>query len=145
MVRKDRASPENHGKIVKSYSQSQIAERVDCSQKTVSNIMRRQQKAGNTKTKRIPGRPRITSMRDDRQLIRILLSNQQLNAPWLGPNYCRPMEQTFPPPPLKDISEKVDCLTALLDRFHALQLSIAFATSHLHRTTETGQPTIGHA
>ena len=111
---KDRTSPENCSKIVtlweEGYSQRQIAECVGCSQKTVSNITRRQRKAGNTETKRISRGPRITSMRDDRQLIRISLSNRQLTAPLVRSEFCRPMEQTFPSPLLKGVSERVDCL-----------------------------------
>ena len=71
----------------------------------------------------------MTSVRDDCQLIQILHSNRRLTAPFLGPNFCRPMEQTFPSPLLKGVSERVDCLAALLDGSYALQLSIVVAAS----------------
>ena len=51
------------------YKQTDIAEVLGISQSAVSKILKRQREAGNVRPRKSPGRPRLTTRRDDRQLL----------------------------------------------------------------------------
>ena len=70
---------EKCGKVValseEGYSQRQIAARVGCSQKNVSRILKKLRETGSVQDKKISGRLRVTTRREDSIIVRKSLSN----------------------------------------------------------------------
>ena len=60
------------------YKQTDIAEVLGISQSAVSKILKRQREAGNVRPRKSPGRPRLTTIRDDRQLLNFSRRNRKL-------------------------------------------------------------------
>ena len=60
------------------YKQTDIAEVLGISQSAVSKILKRQREAGNVRPRKSPGRPRLTTRRDDRQLLNFSRRNRKL-------------------------------------------------------------------
>ncbi len=60
------------------YKQSDIADVVGISQSTVCKILKRQREAGNVRPRKPPGRPRLTTRRDDRQLLNLCRRNRKM-------------------------------------------------------------------
>ena len=85
----------------------------------------------------------MTYMREDCQLIRISLSNRRLTAPLVSSELLQANGANSSISTVKRRLQEVELFGCVGS--HALQLRITFAASHLHRTTETGQLTIGHA
>ena len=64
-------------------SQREIAKRTHCSQSSVHYIIKKQDETGSVRDKKIPGRKRKTSAREDRLLVRMSLSDRRKTAPAL--------------------------------------------------------------
>ncbi|XP_063961126.1 paired box protein 6 homolog [Lytechinus pictus] len=62
------------------YKQTDIAEVLGISQSAVSKILKRQREAGNVRPRKSPGRPRLTTRRDDRQLLNFSRRNRKLST-----------------------------------------------------------------
>ena len=60
------------------YKQSDIADVLGISQSTVCKILKRQREAGNVRPLKPPGRPRLTTRRDDRQLLNLCRRNRKI-------------------------------------------------------------------
>ena len=65
------------------YSSRQIAAKVGCNQSTVIRVLQKHKETGNTKDRHRSGRPKKSTKRDDRVLIRISLGNRKLTSPEL--------------------------------------------------------------
>ena len=80
-----RISLESRGKIIalaeEGYSQRVIADRVCCSQKSVSLILKKKKECGSVDDRKITGRPRATTRRQDRTIVRKSKSNRFKTAP----------------------------------------------------------------
>ena len=74
MGRKPRISLENRGKVFalseEGYSQRAVARRFGCSQRTVSDILRKQRLTGCVRDHEIIGRKRKTTIEEDRIIVR---------------------------------------------------------------------------
>ena len=74
MGRKPRISLENRGKVLalseEGYSQRAVARRVGCSQRSVSDILRKQRLTGCVRDHVIIGRKRKTTIKEDRLIVR---------------------------------------------------------------------------
>ena len=65
------------------YSGSQIAARVGCNRRTVTRILQKFKKTGDIRHRKRSGRPRKSTVRQDRVLRRVSLSNRKLTSPEL--------------------------------------------------------------
>ena len=85
MAPKPRISLENCAKALalseEGYTQREIAIRVGCSQKSVSDILKKQQDTGTVRDKKIPGRKRKTTAKEDRIMVRKSKSERFKAAP----------------------------------------------------------------
>lgn len=85
MAPKLRISMVNRGKIValheELYSQREIAIRVGCSSSAVGEIIKKYRETGSVEDRKIPGRHRKTSARQDRLIVRKSLVNRFKTAP----------------------------------------------------------------
>lgn len=85
MALKPRITLEKRGKIVvlaeEGYSQRQIATRIGCSQRSVSGILKKHKDGGCIRDKKIPGRNRKTTRREDSIVVRKSKSNRFITAP----------------------------------------------------------------
>ena len=85
MSQKPRISIENRGKILAfkevGLSHREIAKRVGCSLGTVSNVLKKKQETGTVQDRPIPGRKRVTTIREDRTIVRISLAARRKTAP----------------------------------------------------------------
>ena len=84
-IYKRRIALENRGKIValdqEGYSQRQIADRVECCQKSVSLILKKEKTNGSLADRPIPGRARKTTRREDSLLVRKNKADRFKTAP----------------------------------------------------------------
>ena len=64
-------------------NQRDISQRVRCSQPSVHYIIKKERECGSVRDKKIPGRKRKTTSREDRALVRSSLSNRGNTAPAL--------------------------------------------------------------
>ena len=84
MVAKKQVSYENRVKIVvlreEGYSLSVIASKVKCSRSCVSKTLARLKETKSLKDRKRSGRPRISSLREDRALVRISTQNRRLTS-----------------------------------------------------------------
>ena len=84
---KPRIPLEDRGKVValseEGYSQREIAARVGCSQRSVSGILKKHEETGSVRDKRIPGRLRKTTSREDSILVRKSKADRFKTAPQL--------------------------------------------------------------
>ena len=80
-----RISVENRAKIVilaeEGYSQRAIASRVGCSQRSVCEIIKKHTETGEVRDRKIPGRPRKTTSREDRLIVRKSMTDRFKTAP----------------------------------------------------------------
>ena len=78
---------DEHIKIVvlheEGYSTVQIAKRIKHNQSSVSRTLSRLKKTGSVDDRKHTGRPRITTPREDRSLLRICLNDRRLTFPQL--------------------------------------------------------------
>ena len=65
------------------YSSPQIAAKVGCNQSTVVRLLQKHKHTGSTKDRQRSGRPRKSTAREDRALIRTSLCNRKLTSPEL--------------------------------------------------------------
>jgi transposase len=65
------------------YSSPKIAKRVGCNQSTVIRIIKKHQETGSTADRHRTGRPKKTTQRQDRVLLRTSLVNRKLTSPLL--------------------------------------------------------------
>lgn len=65
------------------YSSPKIAKRVGCNQSTVIRIIKKLQETGSTADRHRTGRPKKTTQRQDRVLLRTSLANRKLTSPLL--------------------------------------------------------------
>ena len=74
MGRKPRISLENRGKVLvlseKVYSQREVARRVGCCQRSVSDILKKARLTGGVRDRKIVGRKRKTTTKEDRLIVR---------------------------------------------------------------------------
>ena len=74
MALRPRISLENRGKVLalseEGYTQREIAIQVGSSQKNVSDILKKQRDTGTVRDKKIPGRKRKTTAKEDRIMVR---------------------------------------------------------------------------
>ena len=74
MGRKPRISLENRGKVLalseKGYSQREVARRVGCCQRSVSDILKKERLTGGVRDRKIIGRKRKTTTKEDRLIVR---------------------------------------------------------------------------
>ena len=63
------------------YSQQEIASRVGCSRSAVGEIIRKHRLTGSVADRKIPGRRRKTTARQDKLLVRKSLANRFKTAP----------------------------------------------------------------
>ena len=84
-IYKRRIAIENRRKIValdqEGYSQRQIADRVECCQKSVSLILKKEKTNGSLADRPIPGRARKTTRREDSLLVRKSKADRFKTAP----------------------------------------------------------------
>lgn len=103
---KPRISLEDRGKIVvlaeEGYSQRQIASRAHCSQRAVSGILEKHRNTGSVKDKRIPGRRRKTTSREDSIMVRKSKANRFKTAPQIKAEMTLSMECRFQLPQLRE-------------------------------------------
>ena len=82
---KPRISLENRANAVilaeEGYSQRAIASRFGCSQRSICEILKKHKETGEVKDHTIPGRPRKTTTREDRVIVRISMGNRFKTAP----------------------------------------------------------------
>ena len=82
---KPRISLENRGKVLalseEGYSQREIARRVGCCQRSVSDILKKQHLTGSVKDRKIPGRKRKTTIKEDRLIVRKSKADRFKTAP----------------------------------------------------------------
>ena len=82
---KPRISLENRGKIIalaeEQYPHREIAARVGCSHGAVGEIVRKHRLTGSVTDRKIPGRGRKTTARQDRLLVRKSLADRFKTAP----------------------------------------------------------------
>lgn len=62
------------------YSMEAIASRVKCSHSAVSKTLKKHTKLGSVRDRLRTGRPRISSAREDRELVRLSLKNRRLTS-----------------------------------------------------------------
>ena len=74
MGRKPRISLENRGKVLalseEGYSQREVARRVGCCQRSVSDILKKERLTGGVRDRKIIGRKRKTTTKEDRLIVR---------------------------------------------------------------------------
>jgi len=76
------------------YSLKQIAERISRSVSTVSDVIRRIKATGQFENSPRSGRPRISSARDDRQLVRLSRCNRRASSSLLATQWKLSTEQS---------------------------------------------------
>ena len=85
MGRKPRISLENRGKELAlsedGYSQGEVAHRVGCSQRSVRNIFKKQRLNGCVRDRKILGRKRKTTSKEDRIIVRRSKADKFKTAP----------------------------------------------------------------
>ena len=85
MGRKPRISLESRGKVLalseEGYSQREIAHLVGCSQRSVSDILKKQRLTGCVRDRKILGRKRKTTSKEDRIIVRKSKADRFKSAP----------------------------------------------------------------
>lgn len=70
-------------KAEQGISHRQIAREMNINRKSVDRIVKKHQETGSVKDRERSGRPKLSTIRDDRALVRTSLSDRQLTAPQL--------------------------------------------------------------